>query len=72
MLFLTRKVGQSIYLFDSDDNVIGKLKINSQRGNQISVGLALQPEISAVRDELLCTEKIESLDSQIDEGYTSG
>lgn len=53
MLSLSRYPGETIVLFDKDEKPIAEIKINSNRGSQISVGMQAKKEIQFVRSELI-------------------
>lgn len=53
MLSLSRYPGESIFLFDKDENPIAEIKINSTKGSQISVGIQANKAIGIVRSELI-------------------
>ncbi len=66
MLSLSRYPGDSIILFDKDENPIAEIKINSKKGSQISVGIqAPRALIKVVRAELLDAEQLKGIGEKL-------
>jgi sRNA-binding carbon storage regulator CsrA len=63
MLSLSRYPSESIFLFDKDENPIAEIKINSNKGSQISVGIQAPKSVGIVRSELLTPERISEIAS---------
>jgi len=61
MLSLSRYPGESIFLFDKDENPIAEIKINSAKGSQISVGIQANKAIAIVRSELIAADRIQEI-----------
>jgi len=53
MLLLTQNIGESIYVFDKDDNEILKITYLDKTGSQIRMGFFADKEITILREKVL-------------------
>lgn len=58
MLSLSRYPEQSLFIFDKDGNPLSEVRINSNKGSQISVGIQAPREISIIREELIEADRL--------------
>lgn len=65
MLSLSRYPGESLYLFDKDNNPIAQIKINSTKGNQVSVGIQANKSIGIVRNELIEEDRLQKISEDL-------
>jgi len=54
MLYISRKVGQSLYIVDLNNEILAEVKIQPQRRRgQVSIGLNFSDSLKVIREEKL-------------------
>lgn len=61
MLCLSRYPGQSIIIFDKDENPVAEIRVNGLKGEQVSVGIQASRSFGIVRSELLEQSKLDEI-----------
>ncbi len=65
MLCLSRYPGQSIIIFDKNENPVAEIRINGLKGEQVSVGIQATREFDIVRSELKSFPELEDARSRL-------